>query len=110
MILVQIVPSNQIEVDEQLVIEIPTVSMDGIRLFTGNLGMGYKDYDNLIFDLYESSTFTMNCKVFTGDPTINQPVKIICSGFNSIVTTSSTIKFGFWVVNPSTTVGLAIPV
>jgi hypothetical protein len=52
----------------------------------------------------------MTCKVFTGDKTNNQPVKIVCSSFSSTLTTSTTVKFGFWVKNPSTSVGLAIPV
>lgn len=74
------------------------------------MGVGYKDYDDLIFDLYESSIASMTCKVYTGDKTNNQPVKIVCSSFSSTPGTSTTIKMGFWVKNPSTTVGLAIPI
>jgi hypothetical protein len=72
--------------------------------------MGYNDYDDLIFDLYESSISSMKCKVYTGDNQNNQPVKIVCSNFNTAPGTSSNIKFGFWVKNPSTSIGLAIPV
>jgi hypothetical protein len=72
--------------------------------------MGYNDYDNLIFDLYESSVTSMTCKVFTGDNQNHQPVKIVCSNFSPTPTTSMNIKFGFWVKNPATTIGLAIPV
>lgn len=72
--------------------------------------MGYKDYDDLVFDLYESSLTSMTCKVYTGDKSNHQPVKIVCANFNTNPTTSSTIKFGFWVKNPATTLGLAIPV
>jgi len=52
----------------------------------------------------------MNCNVYPGDSTNNQPTKIVCSSFSSTLTTSSTIKFGFWVVNPPTTIGMSIPV
>lgn len=52
----------------------------------------------------------MTCKVYTGDKTNHQPAKIICSSFSATLTTSTTVKFGFWVKNPITSVGLAIPV
>ncbi len=52
----------------------------------------------------------MTCKVFTGDNQNHQSVKIVCSNFNPTPTTSSNIKFGFWVKNPATTISLAIPV
>ena len=52
----------------------------------------------------------MSCKVYTGDASNNQSVKIVCSNFNTAITSSMTVKFGFWVVNPSSTTGMAIPV
>ena len=110
MILVELKPSNTIDTNEQLVIEIPTVALDGTELFPEDLGVGYEDYDELEFDLYESDISSMSCKVYTGDKTNNQPVKIVCSNFNVQITTSRTLKFGFWVRNPSTLIGLAIPV
>ena len=110
MILVKLVPSSTIATNMQLVFEIPTVSLDGMMLFDKDLGMGYNDYDNLVFDLYESDISTMSCKVYTGDSSNDQPVKIICSNFNVAITTSRTLKFGFWVKNPTSTVGKAIPV
>jgi hypothetical protein len=72
--------------------------------------MGYKDYDNLVFDMFESSIASMSCKVYTGDASNNQPVKIICSSFSSSLSTSTVIKFGFWVVNPQSQVALSIPI
>ena len=72
--------------------------------------MGYKPYDNLVFDLFESSITSMKCRVYPGNVADLQPTKIICSSFSGTVTTAMTIKFGFWVVNPSTTVGLSIPI
>lgn len=111
MILVEFIPPQNIgTTNEQVVIEIPTSSVEGTALFPEDLGMGYKDYDNLVFDLYESSITSMKCKVYTGDKLNNQPVKIVCSSFSSTPGTSTTIKMGFWVKNPSTSVGLAIPV
>lgn len=52
----------------------------------------------------------MTCKVYTGDLASRQPVKIICSNFNTPLTTSTNVKFGFWVVNPASTVSMAFPV
>jgi len=59
-------PPSTISADQQLVIEIPTVSVDNEPLFPVDLGMGYKNYDNLIFDLFESSISSMTCKLYTG--------------------------------------------
>lgn len=67
MILVEITPYNTISTNEQFVIEIPTISIDGTSLFPEDLGMGYNDYDDLEFDLYESDISSMDCKVYTGD-------------------------------------------
>ena len=47
MILVELIPPNTIDTDEQLVIEIPTVALDGTDLFLEDFGMGYNDYDEL---------------------------------------------------------------
>lgn len=44
MILVEFKPSSTIAVNSQFVIEIPTISNDGINLFDEDLGMGYEDY------------------------------------------------------------------
>lgn len=79
-------------------------------MFQDDLGMGYSDYDDLKFDLFESSISSMDCKVYKGDSTNHQPVKIVCSNFNTDITSSMLNKIGFWVRNPSTNVGLAIPV
>lgn len=54
----------------------------------------------------------MTCSVFPGDTysLSRQPVRIICSKFNTAITTANNLKFAFWVVNPASTVALAIPV
>lgn len=72
--------------------------------------MGYNDYDDLKFDLYESTISSMDCKVYTGDASNHQPVKIVCSNFNTAITNSKIVRMGFWTRNPSTTDALAIPV
>ena len=110
MILVEFTPANTISTTEQFIIEIPTVSVDGTTLFQNDLGVGYQDYDDLVFDLYESQISSMSCKVYRGDSTNHQPVKIVCSSFNTAITSSMLVKMGFWVRNPSTSVGLAIPI
>jgi hypothetical protein len=80
-------------------------------MFDNDLGMGYRNSDDLIFDLYETSLTSMKCKVYTGDQTNNQPVRIVCNQFSlATITSSHVIKFGFWVKNPSTSIGLAIPI
>ncbi len=73
--------------------------------------MGYRNYDDLVFDVYDSSITSMKCKVHTGDRISVQSVKIICNQFSlGSITSSHFIRFGFWVKNPSTTLGLAIPI
>lgn len=52
----------------------------------------------------------MQCKVYTGHRVNNKPVKIVCSNFNVAIDTTKFVRFGFWVKNPVTTVGLAIPI
>lgn len=52
----------------------------------------------------------MSCKVFNGDTGSYQPIKIVCSNFNTAITTAMTVKFGFWVVNPTSSISMAIPV
>ena len=102
MVLVTMRPSVSIPTTDQIIIEIPTVGLDGETLFPPDLGMGYKLYDNLVFDMYESS-ITMDCKVYPGNVADQQPTKIVCSGFSSTISTSTTIKFGFWIINPTVT-------
>ena len=108
--LVKLKPSSSISTSQQIVIEIPTVGLDGETMYAPDLGMGYKPYDQLIFDLYESSISSMDCRVYPGDVSDQQPTKIVCSKFSATIATSSTVKFGFWMVNPQTAKGLAIPV
>jgi hypothetical protein len=103
-------PSSSITAAQQLVIEIPTVALDGATLFPADLGMGYKPYDRLVFDLFESSITSMDCRVFPGSVADQQPTKIVCSSFSATVTTSMTVKMGFWMVNPTTAVSMSIPV
>ena len=78
-------------------------------MYPADLGMGYKPYDSLIFDMFESSV-TMTCKVYPGNIQDKQPTKIVCADFSSTISSSTTIKFGFWMKNPSVSKGLAIPV
>ena len=111
MILLEFTPYNTISrATEQFVIEIPTVSIDGESLFPEDLGLGYQDYDDLKFDLYESSISSMECKVYTGYALNHQPVKIVCGNFNTDILNSHLVKMGFWVRNPTTNYGMAIPV
>ena len=50
--IIQLRPSSSISATQQIVIEIPTVALDGSALFTADLGMGYKANDKLVFDLF----------------------------------------------------------
>lgn len=109
-IIIILTPPSNINTNQQLVIEIPTVALDGTVLFPADLGMGYKPYDNLVFDLFESDISSMTCKVYPGDSNYNQPTKIVCSSFSATLTSAMTIKFGFWVVNPSSSVSMGIPI
>ncbi len=52
-----------IDMDDLLVIEIPTVSIDSsVNLVNDDLGMAFNDYDNLIFD------------IITNEPTLSSPI------------------------------------
>jgi len=74
--------------------------------------VGYKNYDNLVFDIFESGISSMDCKVYIGDTqtSTGNPTKIVCSNFNTNITPSITVKFGFWVKNPVVTKSVAIPI
>lgn len=73
--------------------------------------MGYRNYDDLVFDIYDSSISSMKCKFYIGDKSNNQPVRILCNQFSlSPLTNSHYIRFGFWVKNPLVTIGLAVPI
>jgi len=48
--------------------------------------------------------------VYPGTATYSQPTKIVCSSFSASITTAMTIKFGFWVVNPASSIAMAIPI
>lgn len=52
----------------------------------------------------------MSCKVYTGDASLRKPVRIVCSNFNTDLSTSMILRMGFWTRNPQTDVSLAIPV
>ena len=108
-IIIEAIPGETLYSYHQLLLEIPTVALDGTTLFPADLGMGYEDYDELVFDLFESSVSSMSCKVYTGDAALKQPVRIACSNFNADVGTGNIVRFGFWTRNPTTTVSLAIP-
>lgn len=112
LIMVEVAPTVTISTSQQLVIEIPTQSIDGTAYFADDLGMGYADYSDLVFDIYDSTSgvSSMTCKVYTGQGSQGIPVKIICSNFNTALTSATVLKFGFWVTNPSVTRSLAIPV
>lgn len=112
LLLFEIVPSSNITNNyHRIVIEIPTISNDNVNLFDEDLGMGYRNYDDLVFDLYDSSISSMKCKFYAGDRVNSQPIKIVCTQFSANnITTSHVVRFGFWVKNPSTTQALAIPI
>lgn len=112
LLLFEIVPSATITNNyDRIVVEIPTVSNDGVNLFDEDMGMGYRNYDDLVFDLYDSSITSMKCKFYIGDRLTGQPIKIVCNQFSlSSITISHVIRFGFWTKNPTTTQSLAIPV
>jgi hypothetical protein len=110
LIMVELTPSTTINSNQQVIIEIPTVAIDGTSLFDEDLGMGYIDYSDLVFDIYDGTITSMTCKVYPGQRIANLPVKIICSSFSGNIGTSSTLKFGFWITNPTVTRSLAVPV
>ena len=82
-----------------------------MNLFDEDLGMGYQNNDDLVFDLYDSSISSMKCKIYLGNRITLQPTRVICTQFNvNNITIANVVRFGFWVKNPNTTQALAIPI
>jgi hypothetical protein len=60
---VQIKPATQISTSHQLIIEFPTVGLNGYSLFNEDLGTGLASYDLIPFDFIEYTTITSsNCR------------------------------------------------
>jgi len=72
--------------------------------------MGYRNYDDLVYDMYDSSITSMRCKFYIGDRVNYQPVRIVCNQYSASITISNVIRFGFWVKNPLLTASIAIPI
>lgn len=99
LIYVRLIPSTQIDTNDLLVFELPTISTDSINLFDDDGGL-YIDYQNLNFDVVYGIT-SMTCKFYKGFRTLSNPCKIICSSFSSVITTSTELRFLFEIKNPS---------
>ncbi len=81
----EIVPSVNIEITHQLIIEFPTLSNDGVsKMFDDDLGWSnLEDGDWIPTDVYDCA-FTnsyLSCRLFYGDSTRGMPAKIICGKF-----------------------------
>lgn len=94
MFIVKFQPTYLVNSNDQLVIELPTLSPEGRKLFTNYVGWDVKrdttdaplnDYDDLPFDIVDASsdyTWPMaDCKFFSGDQTWGHPVKYICTNW-----------------------------
>lgn len=102
LIWVELNPTTTIATNHQLVIEIPTKSLEGTLLFANDLGTGISNYGWVPVDmLYGLSNGFMTCKMFQGDQTNGKSARIICGAFASSVSVGTYISFGFKVRNPS---------
>lgn len=102
LIWVELNPTTTIAMNHQLVLEIPTKSLEGTLLFANDLGTGIANYGWVPVDmLYGLSNTFMQCKMFRGDQTNGKSARIICGAFTSAVATGTTVAFGFKVKNPS---------
>ena len=105
LIWVELIPTTTIATTHQLVIEIPTKSLEGTLLFANDLGTGIANYGWVPVDmLYGLTNGFMTCKLFQGDQTNGKSVRIVCGAFTSSVSVGTYISFGFKVKNPSISV------
>lgn len=103
LIWLKIKPTTTITTSQQLVIEVPTVSVSGILLFQNDLGTGLTDGSILIYDILGGSFTTgfMVCRLFHGDRTKHKPGRIACGNFLSDWTSTQTLFFAIKLGNPS---------
>lgn len=103
MIWVELEPTTTIATNHQLVVEIPTRSLDGTTtLFADDLGTGLTNNQQIKVDmLYGFSNGFMTCRLLKGDQSNGKNAKVVCGSFLSAVSTGTYIRFGFKVKNPS---------
>lgn len=80
-------PNTQILANEQIVIEFPTKSTAGLKLFTKDLSTGLADGSYIKVDVI-GGTFTnsfMKCRLFHGDVTYAKSAKIVCGGLTESI-------------------------
>lgn len=110
---VELEPTTTIAPTHQLVIEIPTKSISGQNLFSGDLGSGLSDNSWFPTDVITGfSNAFMVCRLFKGDQTNGKNAKIVCGSFSTSVALGTTFSFGFKVTNPSipSTSQVSIPI
>lgn len=72
-------PAVSIDTNDQLVIELPTKSLDGTDLMEDDVGLGYSVQNGPVFDLFTGDITSMNCRFEPGCRNCPTPAKIICS-------------------------------
>jgi hypothetical protein len=103
-------PTTTIGLNDQIVIEIPTKSIDGTSLFANDLGLTFNNNQWIPIDILSGQINTfMTCSLFHGDQTNGKNTKIICGGFTSSIVLGTTLTFAFKVKNPLITVQASIP-
>ena len=66
--------------------------------------MNYKIDSGITFDLFTDDISSMNCRFEPGCRSCPTPVRIICSEFNTDITTSKRLSAIFILKNPSISV------
>ena len=83
----KITPNTQILADEQIVIQFPTKSTAGLKLFTYDLSTGLIDGSFIKVDIIGgdfTNTF-MKCRLFHGDVNFAKSAKIVCGAFTQSI-------------------------
>ncbi len=100
-IVVRITPVTTIDVDDQLVLEIPTKSLDGLDLMDEDGGQGYSLVSGPTFDLFAGDISSMKCRFEPGCRSCPTPLRIICSEFSQAITSSRELAVVFLLRNPA---------
>ncbi|EAR88802.2 hypothetical protein TTHERM_00262980 (macronuclear) [Tetrahymena thermophila SB210] len=102
LIYISFTPAVQIATTDQLIIEFNTQSLDSINLFGSDLGLGMLSYTQLNADfLLGTNAGTCSCRLYNGYQPSGVAVKVVCTQFSSVISTSAQAKIFFQIVNPS---------
>ncbi|KAL4456555.1 hypothetical protein ABPG74_000662 [Tetrahymena malaccensis] len=102
LIYIQFKPAVQIGTTDQLIIEFNTQSLDSINLFASDLGLGMLSYTQLNADFFQGNTAgSCSCRLYNGYQASGVAARVVCTQFNSAISTSTVATIFFQITNPS---------